>query len=71
MGDMLSGMEKKHEKQDKHKQRQANSKAQKTKDIESEKERLNAIAGNFSFQENPLDVLFQHVNNTITQKKKN
>lgn len=69
MGDLLSKIENKVEKQATHKQRMATGKQQKITDLDRDKERLEKIGGMQAFQDNMLDNLFLHVSNTVAAKQ--
>ena len=69
MGDLLSKIENKMEKQANHEQRQAAGKKVKESAVDRDKDRLNKIAGLSVFQENTLDNLFLHVTNSVASKQ--
>ena len=65
MGDMLNKIENKMQKQQSHQERQATGKKEKVSALDRDKERLEKIGGMSAFQDNALDNLFLHINNTV------
>ena len=69
MGNLLSKIESKIEKQASHQQRIVNSKAMKVSEMDRDKERLEKIGSLQAFQDNTLENLFLHVSNTVAAKQ--
>lgn len=69
MGDLLSSIEKKTEKQVNHQKRMVQGKREKVSALDRDKERLEKIGNMQAFTDNTLDNLFLHVSNTVASKQ--